>query len=468
MLKKEYDVIIIGGGIGGLVCGCYLIRKGLKTLIIEKNDTLGGYVDTFRCNGYSFNTCIRGMVGCATGGAFNRVLTDLGLEHKLDFIRPPVYDDIHFFKKKVGLHNNVEETIDEIIRQFPKEKKAVNEFFQLLRDDSAITEIYKYRRLSFQKLLNEYFKEKELKFLFSAMRIDSGLMPSRTSAIADFMLIKGNILDGGYLPNGGMKSLVELFAKYFKEKGGHVILNTFIKKIKLNKYKAEGVLSSDDLFFGAKVIVSNIDATYTFNSLLGRGNVSDKFLDEINAMEPSASVFLIYLGLGKPIKSYFRYNCSAVWHFNKSLAGGIVCLPASLIDSSFAPQNASSVTAYFGVRFEDEQYWIANKARIADIFIKRLNRILPISRRDIKLLAINSPYDLYKKTLNRDGASRGWSPCIKQFNNFFPPFQTHVENVFLAGHWVASAVGNGGVTFSALIGKKVANYIVNNHNNVAQ
>ncbi|MCM8787946.1 MAG: FAD-dependent oxidoreductase, partial [Candidatus Omnitrophica bacterium] len=39
--KDQYDVIIIGAGIGGLVCGCYLAKAGLKVLIVEKNDKVG-------------------------------------------------------------------------------------------------------------------------------------------------------------------------------------------------------------------------------------------------------------------------------------------------------------------------------------------------------------------------------------------------------------------------------------------
>ena len=41
--KDQYDVIIIGAGIGGLVCGCYLAKAGLKVLIVEQHNKAGGY-----------------------------------------------------------------------------------------------------------------------------------------------------------------------------------------------------------------------------------------------------------------------------------------------------------------------------------------------------------------------------------------------------------------------------------------
>jgi len=36
------EVIIIGGGVAGLTCGCLLAKNGLKVLLIEKNQKVGG------------------------------------------------------------------------------------------------------------------------------------------------------------------------------------------------------------------------------------------------------------------------------------------------------------------------------------------------------------------------------------------------------------------------------------------
>ena len=41
-LKDKYDAIIIGSGIGGLTCGCYLAKGGMKVLIVEQHNKPGG------------------------------------------------------------------------------------------------------------------------------------------------------------------------------------------------------------------------------------------------------------------------------------------------------------------------------------------------------------------------------------------------------------------------------------------
>ena len=38
----SYDAIVIGAGHNGLVCAAYLQKKGLKTLVVERTDRIGG------------------------------------------------------------------------------------------------------------------------------------------------------------------------------------------------------------------------------------------------------------------------------------------------------------------------------------------------------------------------------------------------------------------------------------------
>src|SRR3989338_9754845 len=113
-MSQSFDTIVIGAGIGGLVCANYLAKNGLKVLIIEKNEQLGGYCRSFSRGGYTFNTCIRGLVGAREGGVFQKILLELGLEEQIRLLRPLVYDEIQFREKSVALHNDPKRTVEEI------------------------------------------------------------------------------------------------------------------------------------------------------------------------------------------------------------------------------------------------------------------------------------------------------------------------------------------------------------------
>ena len=41
-MSMEKSVIIIGGGLGGLFCGAFLAKEGLRVTVLEKNATVGG------------------------------------------------------------------------------------------------------------------------------------------------------------------------------------------------------------------------------------------------------------------------------------------------------------------------------------------------------------------------------------------------------------------------------------------
>ena len=49
------DVIVIGGGLGGLMAGITAAKRGKKTLLLEKHTTVGGLAAGFTRKGYYFD-----------------------------------------------------------------------------------------------------------------------------------------------------------------------------------------------------------------------------------------------------------------------------------------------------------------------------------------------------------------------------------------------------------------------------
>src|SRR5918992_1732144 len=45
-MKTRYDAIVIGGGHNGLTCAAYLAKAGLRTVVLERRDILGGATAT--------------------------------------------------------------------------------------------------------------------------------------------------------------------------------------------------------------------------------------------------------------------------------------------------------------------------------------------------------------------------------------------------------------------------------------
>src|SRR6476659_7290217 len=76
----SYDAVIIGAGIGGLICANLLARAGVRALLVEQHYMVGGYCSTFRRRSYTFDAAthfypLLGSPKTITG----KLLADLGV-----------------------------------------------------------------------------------------------------------------------------------------------------------------------------------------------------------------------------------------------------------------------------------------------------------------------------------------------------------------------------------------------------
>ncbi|MBT3208314.1 MAG: NAD(P)-binding protein, partial [Bacteroidetes bacterium] len=86
-MKNKYDVIIIGGGLGGLLCGNILSREGLSVCILEQNKKLGGSIQSFAKNKTIFNTGLNYTESLGEGEVLNRYFKYFKIMDKLKIKR---------------------------------------------------------------------------------------------------------------------------------------------------------------------------------------------------------------------------------------------------------------------------------------------------------------------------------------------------------------------------------------------
>lgn len=77
-MLAQTDVAVVGGGMAGLTCACYLAREGVEVTLFEKAPILGGRAATQGIDGFLFN---RGIHALYTGGAASRALEELDVTY---------------------------------------------------------------------------------------------------------------------------------------------------------------------------------------------------------------------------------------------------------------------------------------------------------------------------------------------------------------------------------------------------
>lgn len=85
MNKVDFDIIIIGSGIGGLVCGCYLAKAGKKVLIVEKNAQPGGYCTSFKRGNFIIDAAVHCVQNVGKDNILHKVIQELGIDNRIIF-----------------------------------------------------------------------------------------------------------------------------------------------------------------------------------------------------------------------------------------------------------------------------------------------------------------------------------------------------------------------------------------------
>ena len=81
-LKREYDLIVIGGGINGLTAAAYLQKAGLEVAVFERRDEVGTHCATEEVGmpGIKYNLHACGLATLASPAYTELELERFGLE----------------------------------------------------------------------------------------------------------------------------------------------------------------------------------------------------------------------------------------------------------------------------------------------------------------------------------------------------------------------------------------------------
>ncbi len=457
--SRKYDVVIIGAGIGGLVCGCYLAKAGLKTLIVEQHHKPGGYCTSFKRKGFSFDAAAHSFGSCRENGNMQLILKalDIDIDKDVRIKRYTPSDIVITPDYKITFWEDVEKTIHELQSTFPAESVNIRSFFRYLVNATPV-DFASLRQNTFQDLLDRFLIDNKLKAILSVPIFGNGaLPPSLISAFTGSKIFTEFILDGGYYPEGGMQTLSDALARKFIETNGNLKLSSLCTKIKVQNNTVKGVILQKEGFIPCRYIVSNCDARQTFLNLLGAKVVPENILEKIHGMVPSLSTFILYLGIDHPFSTLPKPGTN-VWFlpaydylqkaYSYAKSGDLDNVKGFMV--RFSPDR-KTVLAFVNAPFKSKPFWERNKNRLAESFIDRIQKYaIPNLSDHIIYKETATPQTLYRYTLNYKGAAYGWASLPAQV--FTPELRqrTSIKGLYLAGHWTTHTQGIPGVAYIGL------------------
>ena len=122
--KQNFDAIIIGSGIGGLVTASQLAAKGAKVLVLEKYIIPGGSGGSFKRKGYTFDVGASMIFGFGERlyNLLTRALKDV--DEKCETIPDPVQLEYHLPNDlSIAVDREYEKFINKLSLRFLMKKR---------------------------------------------------------------------------------------------------------------------------------------------------------------------------------------------------------------------------------------------------------------------------------------------------------------------------------------------------------
>lgn len=493
-----HDVIVIGGGHNGLACGAYLAKSGLKVLILERREVLGGCCPTEDFPGLTGFRINRGGVDhqhmCS-----GPVPRELELEkHGLEYLW---HEPLWFFPYPDGsswlVWRDVDKTCEELATFAPGEVDnyrrwhayweqalAMLEPFDTVPPPSLADMMSSTETAEMQELwralltpptvfIDRFFDDPRLKGAMAWWSVQTGTPPTKPGSTLAMSLQSGSHLSGSARPKGGSGAVCEAMARVITEAGGEIRLSSHVSKIHVTGGKVSAVTTADgETHEVGKCLVSAIDARRVFLNLLDESDVPSGVIGRVKQISvESASLFKVDLALSErpvfsghgarpeqtiaspiiaPSLQYVYDGWLDIQAGRPSREPGLWCACTTALDPTLAPEGKHTLwlSQFAPFNLEGGKSWDDTREGVADQVVETFCKYAPNVRSSIEGRLITTPLDWQRLTDNINGCAWHVDMEIHQAWGLRPlpelsQYRTPISNLYLTG---SGTHPGGGIT----------------------
>ncbi|BEV36460.1 carotenoid isomerase [Synechococcus sp. M16CYN] len=492
----QWDAVVIGSGVGGLVTASQLAVKGAKTLVLEQYLVPGGSGGAFQRNGYTFDVGASMIFGFGKKGYTNlltRALADVG--ERCETIPDRTQLEYHIpGGLNITVDRDYERFIANLSARFPHEASGIRRFYGTcwqvfncldampllsLEDPAYLTKVFfkaplaclglaRWLPFNVGAVARQHIKDEQLlKFIDIECFCWSVMPADRTPVINAGMVFSDRHAGGINYPKGGVGMIAKKLVDGLRRHGGHIRYKTRVTKVLIENDQAVGVLLANGEVVRAKRVISNATRWDTFSSNVGIDKSAGQALvdeDHTPANEriwrrryiPSPSFLSLHLGVRGdliPMGTHCHHLLLEDWNQMEEEQGVIFVSMPSLLDPDLAPTGHHIVHTFTPSSIQTWQnlspsQYKSKKNKDAARIIQRLEAILPGLSDSITHQEIGTPRS-HRRFLGRFQGSYGPIPAMPLPGLLPMPFnRTGVKHLYCVGDSCFPGQGLNAVAFS--------------------
>ncbi|NEN89637.1 MAG: carotene isomerase [Okeania sp. SIO3H1] len=481
----EYDAIVIGSGIGGLVTATQLAAKGGKVIVLESYTIPGGSSGYFEREGYTFDVGASMIFGFGKKGTTNLLTRALdAVNVNIETIPDPVQIHYHLPDNlELKVYQEYEKFLKELTQIFPHEKKGIRQFYDecwkvfnylnsmellsleelkylsksFFQNPGSCLGLLKYLPQNVGDVARRYISDtKLLKFIDMECYCWSVVPADLTPMINAGMVFSDRHYGGINYPKGGVGKISQKLVEGLEKTGGEIRYKSRVQKIIIEKGKAVGVKLTNGKVYRGKRVISNATRWDTFGKLIPAENIPPSEKKWRSNYQKSPSFLSLHLGVEAsvfPEGTECHHILLENWEKMEESEGTIFVSIPTLLDPGLAPEGYHIVHSFTPCYIEDWQglsikEYEAKKEEAAGRVIDRLENIFPGLDVGLDYMEVGTARS-HQRFLNREDGTYGPIPRRKLQGLLAMPFnRTAIPGLYCVGDSTFPGQGLNAVAFS--------------------
>jgi phytoene dehydrogenase-like protein len=291
-MDRDYDVIVVGAGIGGLGCAALLSHAGLKTLVLEKNNFIGGRCCSYKKNDCTLDVFIHMFATCEKG-PFGEIMRQTEMPDAIKFWHAdPANKPVLYLNGKPYVYPDPGIATDEEMENTFRGLSLPREDYEAaMRLNEAIynmpkEETHEFNNVAYLDWIKNYSSNEGLLALHHDRSMLMGVVGIFEASAGEVIRMTQNWhLKGsmGY-PIGGCQAIPDGFAKIIRQYGGEIRTGEPAAEILIDKGAASGVRLKTGEEISAGAVVSNAGLKETAMNLIPEGAFHKDYHDYVGCL----------------------------------------------------------------------------------------------------------------------------------------------------------------------------------------